>query len=1132
MATLTCPHCNFPARTKRGLTQHINKTPHCLDKQKASLGIRVAGNQKPPPPPAKRPLGFDEGNCARYKPRSGPWVALKAAKQADLPPCPPQKAARTPTHSSPSKKSISRALSPKELAFIEKQINAYPDTDAELWKLIEQDVTRSPGVAGGASHESCVMDPKMPASSQNNDGIAEDDLSLLQEDDDNDNTLDDNSSSNENPADALAQGYPLNEHVLPGEEDFNNDGYLNVGVNTELRQAFRDYCDKADDNSFPELTEYQARGIRLLDMMKRKRTSLDTYDEIMLWHYRENGVLDEFESLKDVPGHVSRDSLLATLKNRYHMEGKFPTTKTVTLPYSQAKVDLVCHDAWGCFESLLTDPRLTDDDFLFFDNNPFADPPENLPVISDLNTGQAFREAHRLYKKKANHIPLPVTLYMDGANTGQMKNMPITAVKMSLGIFTRTYRDLDHAWQVLGHVPHISKNQAKANKIMKQSQHIDAGIVPDSDTNDNKTPYDKSGTPKDLHKMLDIILESFREVQKKGFLWDLRYRGKTYEVEFIPYVIFMKCDTQEGDFLCGSYTSRVNVSQLCRYCTCPFEDTDNPQARWPYKTVPMVKAYTEAGDLDALNELSQHCIDNAFYKIRFSPVNNRGIHGATLSEMLHAILLGTFPMIRDVMYSQVGPDSEYARQFDHLAMLFGMQFGRQSERDMPKCKFSSGIREGKLNAKEYRGILLVMAAVLRCTRGRKLLRTKFSKQWVDDWLELVEILLCWEAFLGQSEMTAHHVSRLSFKNRFIMWMIKRVAPKDWGMLLKLMKFHAIAHMGSDIFLMGVPLEVDTGSNESGHKATKVAARTTQKNQKTFDFQTAKRLDEFRVVDMGMEELAGRKVWKYLEKPERTLPDPPQPPDKIFTHGTKINILEKLKDGRPCFSFGEGPKAAVPLTTNWDRDILDFLYDFQTKLKGWLKPDSMLCIRGEHTRNGVTFRGHPRYRDAHWRDWALFDWATDKEAPAEPVHIWCFVVLNGLPLTAKERKKKKMIHGNCHLDNGVYAVVECASFVLGNDSVPKSRLYTPIVKELAVDGRHSASRKRRFYLADTEAIVEPLYVIPDIGCENGCSYFSVKSRYEWILEMERFLDEPYPERYLNDKEGWKLPYHKPKPPKAK
>lgn len=983
--------------------------------------------------------------------------------------------------------------------------------DVDLWKLIEQDATKS---VCKDVHESRVMESKMPAKLENVDPSNEGEFLLLDDDEEDE----DDGGNDKEMANEGGQGYQLNEHVVPGEDDFNNDGYLNVGVNTKMRDSFEDFCDKAHEKHLPHLANSEARGIRLLDMMKRKKTALDTYDEIMLWHYRESGQLDEFETLKDAPDHVSRDALLTKLTKRYHMEGKFPHTKTTTLPYSQAKVDLVCHDAWGCIESMLTDPRLTDDDFWFFDNDPFAGPPEKMGVITDLQTGAAYREAYKLYKKKPNQIVLPICMYLDGANTGSMKNMPITALKMTLGIFTRKYRDLDHAWKVLGHVHHISKNQAKANKVMKDAQHLEGGCIPDKEAN-IQIPYDEAGKSRDLHAMLDVILESYREVQKKGFMWDLRYRGKTYkDVEFIPFVIFMKCDTEEGDLLCGSYTNRtINVAHLCRYCTCPTNDTDNPQARYSFKTVQQVKAFCDAGDLDALKAISQKCIDNAWYKIRFSPINNRGIHGATPSEMLHAILLGNFAMLRNTIFEQLGPTSKYAEEMDHLGMLYGMQFARQSERDMPKCKFSSGIREGKLNAKEYRGILLVIAAVLRSTKGRKELNGKLTRQQLDEWLELIEIVLCWEAFLCQSEMTVHHVSRLHFKNRYLMWMIKKIAHRSTGMGLKLMKFHAIVHLCSDIILYGIPMELDTGSLESGHKGTKGAARTTQKNAATFDLQTSTRLAQYHVIDMGMQELKGWKLWDYYEKSERLLPDPPDPPEEIHTGGTTINILPMLnKEGSPSFSFGEGAKAMnTPIDAEWDRDILNFLYKLQKKLQTWVEPNTRLKIHGEHTRNGITFRGHPRYRDKHWRDWVIADWGG---ADAQPAHVWCFIWLKDLPESRKLRKKRGMVYGECHVDNGVYAVVEAGEFQEGNNLQPKSRLFTRLVKEMAVNGEDKSERRRKFFLLDTEAILEPAYVIPDVGCKDGCTYFHVKNRSDWILEMEKWLQEPNPQEYTADPEG--------------
>jgi len=52
-----------------------------------------------------------------------------------------------------------------------------------------------------------------------------------------------------------------------------------------------------------------------------------------------------------------------------------------------------------------------------------------------------------------------------------------------------------------------------------------------------------------------------------------------------------------------------------------------------------VKKYCDKKDIDKLKKLSMHCIENAWHKIEFCEVE-RGIHGATPVEMLHAIQHG------------------------------------------------------------------------------------------------------------------------------------------------------------------------------------------------------------------------------------------------------------------------------------------------------------------------------------------------------------------------------------------------------------------------------------------------------------------------------------------------------------
>ena len=219
--------------------------------------------------------------------------------------------------------------------------------------------------------------------------------------------------------------------------------------------------------------------------------------------------------------------------------------------------------------------------------------------------------------------------------------------------------------------------------------------------------------------MLDVLLEGFRDIQKRGFMWDLRYRGKTWkDLEFIPFVIFIKCDTKEANMLCGQF-STYNANFLCRNCQCPRADSDNPAARYAYKGIDMIKPLE--GNVQALKLISQHDIKNAFYKIRFSPMSTRGIHGACPSEMLHAILLGNFMYLRDTLYEQVGETSAMAGEIDALSQLYGSAYTHQSERSMPTCNFTNGIREGHLNAKEYRGVLLAMDTILLSTNGKDLL---------------------------------------------------------------------------------------------------------------------------------------------------------------------------------------------------------------------------------------------------------------------------------------------------------------------------------------------------------------------------------------------------------------------------
>lgn len=927
--------------------------------------------------------------------------------------------------------------------------------------------------------------------------------------------------------DEAADEAPLQEdNVQQLLDDHNHDRVVVGNVDNTMSDSFKAYCKEIKRNHLPKLTYEEQRGVELMHQIIRNKGPLKSYDDIMLWHYRYSKEIDMDQTLKDCHSHIGRITLMKRLKKRYNMTTKFPITKSVILPSSTAKIDIVCHDAMGCIQSLLTDPRLTDQDYLFFNEDPTACPPDDVgPFISDVHTGNAYREAVKRYKKQANHVVLPIIMYIDGSETGAMKNLPIEALKLTLGIFRRQYRDKDHAWRILGYVPKISAAKSKGKKDAKDTGHVAAEEIEidgeEGTVQDMAATKQGVGASRDYHAMLDKILESYRELQDKGFDWDLRYKGKTWKgLTMIPFVLFIKCDTKGADALCGSYTSyNQGVKNLCRYCICPTYDADNPKASHPWKVVPTLKQLVRERRMTTLQHISQHCTDNAFWKLRFSPQDRRGVHGACPFEILHAILLGLLMYGRDTFYEQIGPTSTLSYLIDSLTQEIGGQFGRQSERNMPKCKFTNGIREGKLNATEYPGILLVLAALLYSQRGREVLLEKtkdFNRLRIRKWAFLCEVLLVWHSYTCQPEIRVDLLVNLQAKTRYIMWLIKETAHRKKGMGLKIVKFHSLTHLLTDITSYGVPMNYDTGSDEKGHKVTKVAAKMTQKNSRTFLMQTANRQCEFELIDLAMAELGKRQLFTYYDRIEPPAPNGgAEHNNKTSTGDTQINIILDT-DGKQTYSLGVGRQSKVPATQAWGKDIVAFLHNLQVNLSQWER--NGLEFRGEHRRNGHIFRGHPNYRkEGPWRDWVIVDWGA--HVGISPANIWCFLVLRNLPKMEEERAEHRdlLTNGSCYLKNGVYAVVENALYttmpMVHNASTPL--LFRSL--DLQMDGA-----RRKFQLIRTDAFVEPCFIIPDFGSTNKRAYFQIANKDTWPEVFEQWAKIPLPDAYVYDQEGKMFP----------
>jgi len=190
-------------------------------------------------------------------------------------------------------------------------------------------------------------------------------------------------------------------------------------VCTESLAKFLEYVKWIELEHHP-FDKYEEASIRLIDLLRRKRSTLDTYPEVMEWHLRQSGDLLPGMNPGDYVHYHTRRAIIDKLNIRYNgpLEGSKPSQpkpkplfnlKHTVLPVSGAKVELIYHDARDCIVSLLTDPRFTDDDWQHFDNNPQAPPPDDLKYYGDTITSEGYLATHKeLIKVPTKQIGLYV----------------------------------------------------------------------------------------------------------------------------------------------------------------------------------------------------------------------------------------------------------------------------------------------------------------------------------------------------------------------------------------------------------------------------------------------------------------------------------------------------------------------------------------------------------------------------------------------------------------------------------------------------------------------------------------------------------------------------------------------------
>lgn len=360
--------------------------------------------------------------------------------------------------------------------------------------------------------------------------------------------------------------------------------------------------------------------IDLLKILKGKNLGL--FDEIQKWKYRSDHEYMDVDSLDDKPVQY-REKVLANLRQVYGYDHIYPEIKEVVLPHTGVKVNLVVFPFGQMMLSLLTDPVAMQPDNLLIDfDNPFKKPVfgGSTGVLDDFNTGQVHVDAHARYCTQENDLLCEWVLFLDKTHLDVKGKHTLEPVMGTPAIFKRAFRNNPSAWRPFGYIPNLDQ------------------LAPHAKTDERQQDY---------HHCLRIILSEFSAYQRLGGIdWVFAKGEQMVRCRLQIPVLCVIGDTEGHDKLCARKTGRKGLGsgKLCRYCNISFENLGNPLHE-------EVTRLTKCSDIRKLrNDLSESArkiLDDLGYKhfhdgmagILFSDPD-RGLHGCTAAEILHAYLLG------------------------------------------------------------------------------------------------------------------------------------------------------------------------------------------------------------------------------------------------------------------------------------------------------------------------------------------------------------------------------------------------------------------------------------------------------------------------------------------------------------
>ncbi len=949
--------------------------------------------------------------------------------------------------------------------------------------------------------------------------------SYMDEDNNSQQNMNDNQNNTEDDTpDAVPdteEGSDNSETVKLSEGEFGND---------ILRKLIKiDECPRFSDGIWQKLTAEEKSDLLLLDILKGENLAL--FDKIKDWSRISKHELG-FDPL---PRHslTSREKACDTTLKMFGFQHLLPKTRKITLPETGVEVDLVIFPFAKMLLSLLTDPHAMQPENLSFDvKDPFLPPKVGGPdgYYSDFNTGKVHSDAHKRYCKRANDLLCEITLFIDRTHLDNKGKHTVEPVLFTLGIFNQDFRNTDAAWRTLGYLPNLDL------------------LAPHADS---------EAKSKDYHYCLRIILSDMVAMQKLGGLqWSIPTDGPDIQLFLQIPVNCVLGDTEGHDKIMGRHTDRsgrLPESCLCRYCDVPFKNLGNPMAKDNYSltkssAIRELRSNGSEDSVEQLKKLGYKSWHDGFLEVQFSDPE-RGLHGCTPAELLHAVQLGIFERCiesvfgakktakkgskrersgkakavsnsGEVMKAMTHEDASSRNVFskkakgrvDELAKKLHRYLRWQSDGDLPRTSFPSGITNlSKMQGNERSGVLLILLIVLVLDhwalyrrRGKGAIKPTEEGYFEDAFgiqrhaniIKSLYLLLAFEAHMKMRKVSAKSLKYIKPFIPIFMDQVLRTFNREEGAKNNTVKNHLPLHYVEDLERFGCAQNFNSGTGEMILKPiVKETGRRTNMHSATFERQTGRRyIENLAILRARMEydlstNTRSSETTLQLQFFQMRI-------SKTEMHNKTGNILDDCPNWKDSYIDG-----TALVTTIRERILSELPGTCEVK------------VYGRAVLGGQVYNANPsaNAEEQSKQEWGYVDMGEDGIVPCQ---LLCVIEIPVKP------SKNILLNNSCIDGPGVYFIVHMALSSLTEDGpshyydnqnegtlahvdqkllhrIPKA--HWDGTKWVAATPTCPAS----LFFVDTKSIVSPCIAFPDILSQNmENEFFFIRPVTEWGLLFEK------------------------------